>query len=205
MLDNIRWENFLCNLISDKRSTITAIRSDTNYIIRATDKRKCCAALFVNLTKAFDTVNHAMLLQDIDIGFNFISPKRYQDYLSYRQQCVTLGSNCSAFLPSAYTFSQFQCLYLEITWQVHDHSKSQEYCSLHTIERASVYRYLDIWLDQKLTFKFHTDTLASKSKQKLDNYTETKQASLSLYWTQFFTWHSDLFQVPVIAVIYSVW
>lgn len=62
---------------------------------------KGCAALFVNLTKAFDTVNHAVLLQRlIDIGFNFIYPTCFQDYLSHRQQCVTLGSNCSAFLPS---------------------------------------------------------------------------------------------------------
>ncbi len=36
----------------------------------------------------------------------------------------------------------------------------------HSIERLSKYKYLGIWLDQKLTFKFHIDILASKLKQK---------------------------------------
>lgn len=37
----------------------------------------------------------------------------------------------------------------------------------HSIERVSVYKYLGIWLDQKLTFKFHIDILASKLKHKI--------------------------------------
>ncbi len=36
----------------------------------------------------------------------------------------------------------------------------------HSFERVSEYKYLGIWLDQKLTFKFHIDILASKLKQK---------------------------------------
>ena len=35
------------------------------------------------------------------------------------------------------------------------------------IERVSKYKYLGIWLDDKLTFKFHIDTLASKLRQKI--------------------------------------
>ena len=35
------------------------------------------------------------------------------------------------------------------------------------IERVSEYKYLGIWLDDKLTFKFHIDTLASKLRQKI--------------------------------------
>ena len=37
----------------------------------------------------------------------------------------------------------------------------------HNIERVFEYKYLGIWLDQKLTFKFHINTLASKLKQKI--------------------------------------
>ncbi len=44
-------------------STITATTLVTNYLITALDKRQHCAALFVDLTKAFDLVDHALLLQ----------------------------------------------------------------------------------------------------------------------------------------------
>ena len=35
-----------------------------------------------------------------------------------------------------------------------------------SIEKISEYKYLGIWLDQKLTFKFHINTLVSKLRQK---------------------------------------
>ena len=37
----------------------------------------------------------------------------------------------------------------------------------HSIERVSQYTYLGIWLDQKITFKFHIDTLVRKLRQKI--------------------------------------
>lgn len=46
-----------------KHSTITATTKVLNDIISDIDERKYCAALFVDLTKAFDTVDHALLLQ----------------------------------------------------------------------------------------------------------------------------------------------
>ena len=45
-----------------------------------------------------------------------------------------------------------------------------------SIERVSDYTYFGIWLDQKLTFKFHINTLVSKLKQKI-GYTETELLS----------------------------
>ena len=35
------------------------------------------------------------------------------------------------------------------------------------IERVTEYKYLGIWLDERLTFKFHITNLASKSRQKI--------------------------------------
>ena len=35
------------------------------------------------------------------------------------------------------------------------------------IERVSEYKYLGIWIDDKISFKFHIDTLASKLRQKI--------------------------------------
>ena len=36
-----------------------------------------------------------------------------------------------------------------------------------SIERVSEYRYLGIWLDEKLSFKFHIENLITKLRQKI--------------------------------------
>uniref|UniRef100_A0A0E9XHX0 Uncharacterized protein n=1 Tax=Anguilla anguilla TaxID=7936 RepID=A0A0E9XHX0_ANGAN len=53
-------------------------------------------------------------------------------------------------------------------------AKNIDYNSLHistangsNIERVTEYKYLGIWFDEKLTFKYHIDNLVSKLWQKL--------------------------------------
>lgn len=43
------------------KSTITAAMSVTNYLIGALDRNPHCSALFVDLSKEFDSVNHKLL------------------------------------------------------------------------------------------------------------------------------------------------
>ena len=55
----------------------------TNEIISAVDEGKYCAALFVNLTKAFDTVDHVLLIRRLSaVGFTYNSCNWFKDYLS---------------------------------------------------------------------------------------------------------------------------
>ena len=44
-------------------STISAITLVTNDILSALDRRYHCAALFIDLSKAFDTVDHYLFLR----------------------------------------------------------------------------------------------------------------------------------------------
>ena len=44
-----------------KHSTITAATKVINDILVALDKKQHCASLFIDLSKAFDTVDHAVL------------------------------------------------------------------------------------------------------------------------------------------------
>ena len=81
-------------------STITATTLVVSDIISGIDKQKHCAALFINLSKAFDTVDHTLLLQRVcGIGFDARTWKWFQNYLSGTQQCVKMGIVKLEFLP----------------------------------------------------------------------------------------------------------
>ena len=71
----------------------------TNDIIAGLDKKKHYAALFVNLSKAFDTVDHPLLLQALaKIGLDQKASAFFKDYLHERLQCVKHGRARSTFL-----------------------------------------------------------------------------------------------------------
>ncbi len=60
--------------------------SVTNDIITALDGKKSCAALFIDLSKAFDSVHHDLLLHKCG-GFIDIVLKWFSNYLTGRTQC----------------------------------------------------------------------------------------------------------------------
>ena len=67
---------------------------DLNDIITAIDEKEHCAALFLDLSKAFDKVDHSVL---VNVGFSSKSVKWYENYLSDRTQSVqadSLSSSC---------------------------------------------------------------------------------------------------------------
>lgn len=82
-----------------KHNTIAATILVVNNIVSTIDKGKFCAALFVDLTRAFDTVAHSILLQRLsDVGCDGMSLKWFHDYLSNRQQFVSVRNACSSYL-----------------------------------------------------------------------------------------------------------
>lgn len=60
-----------------------------NDFISAIDSKEYCAALFLDLSKAFDTVDHYVLSQTlVDIGMSPKAVKWFDNYLSGRTQSV---------------------------------------------------------------------------------------------------------------------
>uniref|UniRef100_A0A8C7RRI2 Reverse transcriptase domain-containing protein n=1 Tax=Oncorhynchus mykiss TaxID=8022 RepID=A0A8C7RRI2_ONCMY len=60
-----------------------------NDIITAIDKRHYCAAVFIDLAKAFDSVNHKILIGRLDsLGFSNDCLAWFTNYFSDRVQCV---------------------------------------------------------------------------------------------------------------------
>uniref|UniRef100_A0A8K9X1H2 Reverse transcriptase domain-containing protein n=1 Tax=Oncorhynchus mykiss TaxID=8022 RepID=A0A8K9X1H2_ONCMY len=60
-----------------------------NYILTAIDKKHYCAAVFIDLAKAFDSVNHHILIGRLNsLGFSNDCLAWFTNYFSDRVQCV---------------------------------------------------------------------------------------------------------------------
>ena len=68
-------------------------------MLEAVDAKKHCAACFIDLSKAFDTVDHSILRQRLyTIGMSDHAAGWFSNYLSNRKQCVQSDGLCSGFL-----------------------------------------------------------------------------------------------------------
>ncbi|KAI4830607.1 hypothetical protein KUCAC02_002226 [Chaenocephalus aceratus] len=82
-----------------KHSTITATMKVVNDITSILDNKQSCAALFIDLSKAFDTVDHRILKQRLlSIGISSLAVGWFVNYLSERSQCVHFDGLSSEWL-----------------------------------------------------------------------------------------------------------
>lgn len=79
-----------------KYSTYMASLDLTNYIAAGFDNKESTLGVFVDLSKAFDTVNHSILLRKLThYGIRGIAHDWFVSYLSNRKQLVSIN-NCSS-------------------------------------------------------------------------------------------------------------
>ena len=77
-------------------STNNAVKSITENIQTQLDKGKYCARVFVDLRKAFDTIDHNILLRKLDYyGIRAIANEWFCSYLKKRKQFVSIENNMS--------------------------------------------------------------------------------------------------------------
>ena len=80
-------------------STVSAASKVVSDIVHALDNKQDCVVLFIDLSKAFDTVGHAILLEHLNnIGFDIVSCRWVEKYLSDRSQAVVADGYQSYFL-----------------------------------------------------------------------------------------------------------
>ena len=73
-------------------STIHAILSITDNIHNAIENGKFSCGLFLDLRKAFDSVNHSILIKKLNhYGFRGIVNDWFQNFLEDRKQFVSIG------------------------------------------------------------------------------------------------------------------
>ena len=81
-------------------STEHAILSIIDQIQNSIDKSEYSCGIFLDFSKAFDTVNHSILLRKLDnYGIRGIAQEWFDSYLNNRNQLVSIGSETSSVLP----------------------------------------------------------------------------------------------------------
>lgn len=79
-------------------STTSALLKLTNHIFNGFNNNILTGALFIDLTTAFDMVDHYLLLDKLySIGLNSSSILRFNSYLHLRRQCVSFRGSHSDF------------------------------------------------------------------------------------------------------------
>ena len=81
-------------------STIDTLINITERIREKLDNREFACGVFIDLQKAFDTVDHEILLSKLDhYGIRGIEHAWFKSYLSDRSQFVSLSNSNSELLP----------------------------------------------------------------------------------------------------------
>ena len=81
-------------------STSMAILEMVEKITDAIDNNKFSIGIFIDLSKAFDTVNHKVLVNKLHFyGLRGTALNWFKSYLSNRQQCVLCNGTASTRLP----------------------------------------------------------------------------------------------------------
>ena len=90
-----------------KHSTNHALLSMTQEIKETIDKGNVAVGVFVDFQKAFDTVNHKILLQKLEhYGVRGLANNWFSSYLTNRQQYVTIGKSKSDTKPTLHGVPQ---------------------------------------------------------------------------------------------------
>lgn len=95
------------NLLSNCQSGFRALHSTVTSLLNSTDnwrfnidRGKINGVVFVDLKKAFDTVNHAILIDKMKrYGLNELAIKFLRSYLNNRSQCCSVNNHLSRKLP----------------------------------------------------------------------------------------------------------
>ncbi len=75
-----------------RRSTSTALLQMTDTLLNNMDKRQVTGVVYLDLKKAFDTVNRSLLLRKLGAyGVDDRCVKWFRSYLTHRTQCTTIG------------------------------------------------------------------------------------------------------------------
>lgn len=172
-------------------SSLTACCDLVDNVYDSLDRKKIAAALFIDLKKAFDTIDHRMMVEKLDVlGFRGVTKSLLESYLTDRYQFVAIGNNKS--LPGA------------VRTGVPQGSNLGPILFLLFINDVSKLRLngkLRLFADDtSLVYEANNvDELLNQIKEDvilLKNYYDTNLLSLNLNKTKYIVFHSPRKRVP---------
>ena len=118
-------DNNLCDLFQSanrrNHSTETALNRVHSDIAMAIDKGHSAILVLLDLSAAFDTVDHSMLLSRLNTRFGICDKALdwFQSYLSGRTQFVKVNNGISVSHSISMVFPKVQCQVLSYTRFIH--------------------------------------------------------------------------------------
>ena len=89
------------------KSTEGALEELTETVYSALDRGEKCLSVFIDLSKAFDTVSHSKLLNTLEsCGFRNKTLTLFKNYLKNREQCTKIENEQSEYLEVSYGVPQ---------------------------------------------------------------------------------------------------
>lgn len=82
----------------ENRTTTYAVMEMVEEITKAVENDECSTGIYIDLQKAFDTIDHSQLLRKLEkYGIRGIAYSWLESYLENRQQCVQINEAVSGF------------------------------------------------------------------------------------------------------------
>ena len=90
---------------------INAVTELSNHVINSIDNKQCTLAVFLDLSKAFDTIDHMTLLAKLaHYGIRGVALEWFRSYLTNRKQYVQIKDEKSATETMTYGVPQWSVL-----------------------------------------------------------------------------------------------
>ena len=165
-------------------STSFALIEITEKIKQTIDDKKYGCGIFIDLRKAFDTVNHEILLTKLEhYGIRGIPQNWFRSYLTNRKQYVSLHGEYSELKEIPCGFPQGSCFGpLLFLIYINDLPNISEVLHLYLfVDDTNIYYEAD-------TIK-KLDTVINKELKKLDTWLIVNRLSLNITKNNFIVFH----------------
>ena len=167
-----------------KHSTMHAALSITDKVQKSIEEGQYSCGIFLDFSKAFDTVDHKILLQKLrNYGIRGIALDWFASYLSNRRQFVTIGNTSSDVRSLSHGVPQGSVLGpLLFLIYINDFNRSSTFFDFHIFADDS-----NLFLSNHSIFEL--ERLANDNLYLVSNWLRANKLSLNIEKTNFIIFH----------------